>query len=109
MFKVPNQYRIRDGQYASQDYIGNNGAFEIRIDKLNTVLYIIASDGIGWEHVSVSAPGRCATWEEMSYIKDLFWGDDDFVVQMHPTKIEYVNNHPHCLHLWRKCGTNDFC
>lgn len=55
----------------------------------------------GWEHVSVSLPSRCPTWEEMCYLKNLFWNDDECVVQYHPRKSEYVNNHPHCLHLWR--------
>jgi hypothetical protein len=37
----------------------------------------------------------------MCAVKDLFWGDDDWVVQFHPAKSAYVNNHPGCLHLWR--------
>lgn len=70
---------------------------------------IIASDGDGWEHVSISLNFRDPTWDEMCYFKSLFWDEEDFVVQMHPPKSDYVNNHPYCLHLWRKAGTNDFC
>lgn len=109
MFKVPNQYRIKSGALASTDEYGNNGAFMIRSLKIKVVLAAIASDQGGWEHVSVSLPNRCPTWEEMCFVKNLFWDEDDFVVQMHPPKSDYVNCHPYCLHLWRKAGTNDFC
>lgn len=60
----------------------------------------------GWEHVSVSYPNRCPTWEEMCTVKDMFWNEEECVVQYHPPKSEYVNNYPYCLHLWRKSGEN---
>lgn len=53
-----------------------------------------------WEHVSVSLPNRCPNWEEMSFIKDLFFDEEDTVVQYHPKKSQHVNIHPYCLHLW---------
>ncbi|MGH7175944.1 MAG: DUF7694 domain-containing protein, partial [Tepidisphaeraceae bacterium] len=57
-----------------------------------------------WEHVSVSLQNRTPTWEEMIHIKDLFFRDDETVIQFHPAKKDYVNHHPHCLHLWRWTG-----
>ena len=65
---------------------------------------IIASWGGGWEHVSVSLRNRCPTWDEMCLVKDIFWMDDECVVQFHPPKNEYINVHPYCLHLWKKIG-----
>lgn len=65
---------------------------------------VVFSWGGGWEHVSVSYPNRCPTWEEMCRVKEMFWNEDECVVQYHPPKSEYVNNHSYCLHLWRKCG-----
>jgi hypothetical protein len=65
---------------------------------------IIASWGGGWEHVSVSLKNRCPTWDEMCMVKDIFWGDEECVVEFHPPKSEYVNTYPHCLHLWKKIG-----
>jgi hypothetical protein len=62
---------------------------------------VIASDGMGWEHVSVSRKSRCPTWDEMCQIKNLFWDENETVIQFHPPKTEYVNNHPYCLHLWK--------
>jgi len=61
-------------------------------------------NGCIMEHVSVSLRRRCPTWDEMSMIKDVFWEDDELVVQFHPPKSQYVNIHPNCLHLWRKVG-----
>jgi hypothetical protein len=56
---------------------------------------------IAWEHVSVSTKTRCPTWKEMSWVKDLFFDDEEIVIQYHPRKADYVNVHPFCLHLWR--------
>lgn len=67
---------------------------------------VVFSWGGGWEHVSVSFTTRCPTWDEMCKIKDVFWNDDECVIEYHPPKSEYVNIHPYCLHLWRKCGEN---
>lgn len=55
----------------------------------------------GWEHVSIELRSRrLPTWEEMCYIKSLFWDDEEEVVQIHPRKSNYVN-HTEALHLWR--------
>jgi hypothetical protein len=53
-----------------------------------------------WDHVSVSLADRCPTWEEMCFIKELFFERHEPAMQLHPVK-DYVNNHPYCLHLWR--------
>lgn len=108
MFKVPEKYRLQIGSMGSDESYGNNGCFVIPHGKIMGYIYqVIASDGMSWEHVSVSlwkkksSVHRCPTWEEMCFIKDLFWGEDDCVVQFHPPKSEYINNHSYCLHLWR--------
>lgn len=99
MFHVPNQHRILTGRLSSAPDVGNNGAFEIRMGSRRC--RVIASDGGGWEHVSVSLGDRCPNWEEMCRIKAIFWDDEDCVVQYHPPESEYVNNHPFVLHMWR--------
>jgi len=80
---------------------GFNGAFHFRINGLD--IRCIASDGMGWQHVSVSILGSRNTpsWSIMCQIKDLFWGDDEWVIEFHPPASEYVNMHPGCLHMWR--------
>jgi len=97
--KVPNQYRVKEGAMGSDESFGNNGCFIIPFRSYDFT--IIASDGMGWEHVSISLRNRCPNWEEMCWFKELFWDEDDVVVQYHPAKSDYVNNHPNCLHLWK--------
>jgi len=99
-FRVPNAWRVRSGRMRSDDGAGNNGAFRLRL-RGGKHAFALASDGEGWEHVSVSFPHRCPTWEEMCEVKRIFWSDDDCVVQFHPPRSDYVNVHPYCLHLWR--------
>lgn len=68
-----------------------------------SVIFADGSEGIaeGWEHVSVSTPRRPPNWKEMCFIKALFWDGEDTVMQLHPPESTYVNDHAHCLHLWR--------
>lgn len=110
MFSVPENFRVTTGVMGTSAECGNNGLFIIKpIKHGEPSLKVIASDGAGWEHVSVSTNKRCPNWEEVSCVKAMFWGEEDLVVQFHPVKSQYVNRHPYCLHLWRKSGTNDFC
>ena len=102
--RVPEQFRIRSGRAASDDSFGNNGAFRVALKTNRQTVYVIASDEGGWEHVSVSRPDRRPTWAEMCEVKALFWPDDEWVMQYHPARAEYVNAHPFCLHLWRPIG-----
>ena len=98
--KVPEEYRIKDGSRLSSDAsFGSNGAFLIPKD--GRLLLAIASDGMGWDHVSVSLKNRVPSWEEMQFVKNLFWNEEETVMQFHPKKSEYVNNHPYCLHMWK--------
>lgn len=107
MFHVPEKCRVRHRHgrewmaYATTEEAGNNGLFFVQLRKGGPVFKIIATDGDGWEHVSISLPDRCPLWKEMCALKDLFWDEDDVVMQLHPAKSEHVNVHAFCLHLWR--------
>jgi len=96
--------RIREGIMASDDRFGLTGAFRI-IGPMGMEFHIIASEG-EWEHVSVSLPCRTPNWAEMCFVKNLFWEDEEAVMQLHPPKSDYVNCHPNCLHLWRPIFTD---
>lgn len=103
-FHAPEQYRQKNaGDWSSDESDGNNGAFAIPASaaKKRPLIRIIASDGEGWEHVSVSTATRCPTWAEMCFVKEMFWDEEDAVMQLHPPRSRWVNNHPYCLHLWR--------
>src|SRR5215831_17435432 len=84
---------------ASTSAAGNNGVFLVPCGKVH--LRVIASDGEGWDHVSVSLADRCPTWEEMCHVKELFFKTSEIAYQLHVPPDVYVNNHKFCLHLWR--------
>lgn len=56
-----------------------------------------------WDHVSVSPRKKriVPDWDSMCMIKDIFFKEDEAVIQIHPPKNQYVNNKENCLHLWR--------
>lgn len=58
------------------------------------------ADGRRWLHVSVSRPSRLPSWEDLREVKDTFIGRDRKAIQVLPPASEYVNIHPHVLHLW---------
>lgn len=99
-----NNHRMRTGTMASDDADGPNGAFTFRRGSVEII--VIASVGMGWEHVSARARGmdlkeRVPTWAEMCWLRDLFFDPEEVVIQIHPKHSEYVNCHPNVLHLWR--------
>jgi hypothetical protein len=110
MFKVPEEYRMKSltGMFKSTEADGNNGYFIIPFESFE--LLVVASDGLDWEHVSVSLRNRTPNWREMCFIKDLFWSKDDCVLQYYPAESEYVNNHelaPHQYALIAKTSVLD--
>ena len=96
--------RIRRGDYGTTESDGLMGAFQI-VGPTGDVLRILSSGtgelAEGWEHVSVSTRDRTPNWAEMTFVKNLFWGEEECVVQYHAPRSQYVNHHPYCLHLWR--------
>lgn len=106
------KFRVRFSQYASDDSFGMQGAFQI--PRGGIILRVVSSDGSGWteqgldgtpwEHVSVSTEHRCPRWEEMEFVRHLFWSEDETVIQFHVPAADHVNIHDHVLHLWRPIG-----
>lgn len=100
-----DRYRQTDHErrYYGCDGDSGNGCFKVFV--AGRSFFVIASNGGGWDHVSVTPCNRkrqtCPTWDEMCAIKDMFFEPEEGVVQYHPAKSQYVNNHPYCLHLWR--------
>lgn len=102
--KVPanmEKGRLTTGEMGSDASYGFNGVFVVRAEGIP--VQIICSTGGGWEHVSVRPmrKQRTLTWEEMCYVKWLCWREDEWVVQFHPAKSDYVNNDPCVLHMWK--------
>ena len=100
----PEKWRIRNGALGTspgEDF----GAFLIP-GPCGRDLRVMAGPGdahedVPWEHVSVSLPNRCPNWEEMDFVKRLFWDDEEAVMQLHPPRSRWINQYLYCLHLWR--------
>jgi len=98
--------RICQGQFTSIPG-DHNGATLVKCPATGAELKIIFSDGdswseVGlpgepWEHVSVSLRQRTPTWQEMAWVKDQFFDEEETGIQIHPPKSQYVNYHPNCL------------
>lgn len=106
--RLLNKYRVMTGP----DSHGRNdpaiaqvsGAFMLRFYEGGPRFAVIASNGDGWDHVSVSTEGRCPTWEEMDRIKRLFFKHDEVAMQLHVAVSNHISCHPYTLHLWRPHG-----
>ena len=99
---------MKDRAFSSR-YGDPFGAFEMPFRGL-LLRCIVSStnykdEGMGpeyaWEHVSVSLKNLTPSWEARDYVKDVFWKEDETVVQFHVPKSEHVNIHPNLLLLWR--------
>lgn len=103
-----NLHELDKWRYTGADWVelmgtaGNAtvGMFHIKTPG-GTKLKIIASSGDGWDHVSVSTPLRCPTWEEMEFVKRKFFKPHECAMQLHVPPADHINNHPYCLHIWR--------
>lgn len=85
-----------------------NGTFIIDKHKNGEFYFVIVSNGLGWEHVSVTlhkkngaSIKRCPSFEEMQMVKEKIFTEEEAVFQLHPREEDYVNTHPYCLHLWK--------
>ncbi|MCQ2801019.1 MAG: hypothetical protein MJ216_03635 [Bacilli bacterium] len=85
--------------------VGDDGFNGIYVDPVERKNYFfVFSWGGGWEHLSVSQRNKTPSWDIMCRMKEIFWGDDEVCVEYHPKKEDYINLHPHCLHIWKEVG-----
>lgn len=103
---VPEIERFRDKSEHVLRHFGSYGneyagRFHVMLGLVPTPLTVIAASDEGWDHVSVSAPGRCPTWNEMEAVKRLFFMDDECAMQLHVPPADHINVNPYVLHLWR--------
>lgn len=87
-----------DFRVIETSFDGGMGLFIKGSLKGATVIWSYAG---GWEHVSICPKNRTPYWDEMCMLKEMFWYEDETVIQYHPAKSNYVNNLKNCLHLWK--------
>lgn len=90
-------FRVNPLKDFHSEYGDSFGVFFITRPPMSDILRAIVSDGdykaaglpkeFAWEHVSVSLAHRCPSWEEMCFVKSLFWKEEETVIQFHPKKI----------------------
>lgn len=72
-----------------------------RADGLKVIVSArIERDAKTWMHVSCSRVDRIPSWEDLRDVREAFVPDDKVALQVLPPPAEYVNFHPHVLHLW---------
>jgi hypothetical protein len=89
---------------SGEDRLGQNGIFYLPKDGIQFWCICTLNDAnVPWEHVSthIEKVDRTPTWEEMCWLKNLFWAEDEAVIQVHPPAKKHVNCHPFTLHLWK--------
>src|ERR1700751_2531619 len=96
-----NRWRVRTGKMGSDESAGWNGAFIVPLE--GEMWQVILSDGLGWRHLSITnaQTRELPSWNTMCRVKELFFGDDEWALQFHPPKADYINDHPFVLHLWQ--------
>jgi len=102
MSKVNDLTSIKKSKYLRIRRISQDGGCgELRMPSWKGS--VIWSRGAGWEHISAAPYNHRITpgWDDMCLIKDIFFNAEEWAVQFHPAKSEYVNDLPNCLHLWR--------
>lgn len=99
---------IRNAPNLMIRHIAEDGGYGVIFANGKEYGSVIWSNGGGWEHVSVAPYNRRITpsWDDMCSLKDMFFYENEVVVQFHPAKSEYVNNVGNCLHLWRSLNEN---
>lgn len=107
MLRIPQSKSVKLEQtFKSPE--GKINYFQIKYN--NVYLKVAVShdfDGkITWEHVSVMPKNskRLPTYQEMNFIKMLFWEPEDEVIHFFPKESEHCNLVDNCLHLWRPTG-----
>lgn len=92
------KHRVLYGPFASPQF-ARYGMF--RLKKRGVQILIVMLIEHGWEHAAVSTKHRPPTREEMEWVKDQFWSSEETVMDLHPPKSAWQNEHPNCHHLWR--------
>jgi len=96
------------GTLDNERHLGGAFLIPFRTGMARNYLRVLASSGKDdadpawrWDHVSVSLSNRCPSWDEMDYIKRLFFHPEEVCFQLHVSSAEHISNHDYCLHIWR--------
>ena len=93
--------RINANEYLPGFYAGM-----ISLPDSGDATVVVGTDEDGYEHVSVAPTNqrKLPSWDDMCYVKNIFWDEEEECYQIMPKKSEYVNIKKNCLHLWKPIG-----
>ena len=64
-------------------------------------LRVMLTTALGWEHVSVSRSIAPPSWDDMLWVRRLFWRPEEWVMQLYPPDGQYIGLAANAVHLWR--------
>lgn len=84
-----------------QERDNQRGLYTHQLGNLSVIESVrVEQDGRRWLHVSIARRESLPTWTDMHLVKHVWIGDERTAIQVFPPASEYVNFHPHCLHLF---------
>lgn len=99
-----DQYRVSDGVMRSPSGVPY-GMFFIPGPCAQELKCIVSAGTVDpqypWDHLSVSCRNRCPNWQEMEFVKHIFFKEDEYAMQLHVPVANHINLHPFVLHIWR--------
>lgn len=72
--------------------------------RMGGCIVIVGSTPAAGYYLSISCAHRYPTWDEVAHARYALIPDHVTMAMILPPSGEYVNVHPHCLHLWQVAG-----
>jgi hypothetical protein len=96
-----NHLRRSDWELMAHGVVGDAHGGCFCVPREGIELKVIASDGGGWDHISISLEDRCPTWDEMECVRKHFALPHEVWLQFGLPPKDHINCHPYCLHWFR--------
>jgi hypothetical protein len=98
-------FKARNGACSAYTATRNIGGGGVGTKSRAVKMYVLAGtcvkDNKLWYHVSFSRLDRIMpTYQDLTWIKQVFFGDEFWAIQVFPKKEHYVSDHNTTLHLW---------
>lgn len=74
--------------------------YQNKSERLAVIVSGEVHNGVKYLHVSCSNPFHVPTYDQITFVKQVFIGDDREAYMVFPMKDKHVNIHPYCLHLY---------
>lgn len=89
------------GKVVAVNHTADLKEFESAAFQLDGLLIIGTPNFHGFDHVSVSRPKRVPNYAEMKRVKRIFFGPDEWAMELHAPPSRHINVNSNVLHLWR--------